>query len=406
MFTTLAEASGEREQNRRRFLRFLLGSPLLASGPVSGWQAATGSGVIANLKDALNVMEFEPAARKVLPPAHFGYLATGVDDDATLAANREGFKRFQLRPRRMVEVSHADLRTEVFGSVWEHPISLAPVGSQRAFHPEGELAVARGARAMRALQILSTVTTCSVEEVNQAAGRPVWFQLYPTSRWEITEKLVRRAESAGCPVLVLTVDLPVGRHTDTLERLKRTDSRNCEACHSSSPGEGFRRKPMFDGIDMAGIGVYNAAVTWEFARRLRELTRMKLVLKGIQTREDAQLCREHGIDGIIVSNHGGRAEETGRSTIECLPEVVAGAGGKVTVLVDGGFRRGTDIFKALALGARGVSIGRPYCWGLAAFGQAGVEKVIELLRAELELIMRQCGVRTIAEISRSFVVAP
>jgi 4-hydroxymandelate oxidase len=329
-----------------------------------------------------------------------------VDDDVTLAANREGFKRFQLRPRRMVDVSHADLRTELFGTVWEHPISLAPVGSQKAFHPEGEVAVARGARAMHAVQILSTVTTCSVEEVNQAAGRPVWFQLYPTSRWEITEKLVRRAESAGCPVLVLTVDLPVGRHTDTLERLKRTDSRNCQACHSSAPGAGFRRKPMFEGIDMAGVGVYNAAVTWEFARRLREVTRMKLVLKGIQTREDAQLCREHGIDGIIVSNHGGRAEETGRSTIECLPEVVSGAGGKVTVLVDGGFRRGTDIFKALALGARGVSIGRPYCWGLAAFGQAGVEKVIDLLRAELELVMRQCGVRTIAEISRSFVVAP
>jgi isopentenyl diphosphate isomerase/L-lactate dehydrogenase-like FMN-dependent dehydrogenase len=406
MFTTPADDSAERQQNRRRFLRFLLGSPFLASSPLSGWQAATGSGAIADLKDALNVMDFEPAARKVLPPAHFGYLATGVDDDATLAANREGFKRFQLRPRRMVDVSHADLRTELFGTVWEHPISLAPVGSQKAFHPEGELAVARGARAMHAVQILSTVTTCGVEEVNQAAGRPVWFQLYPTSRWEITEKLVRRAESAGCPVLVLTVDLPVGRHTETLERLKRTDSRKCEACHNTSPGAGFRRKPMFDGIDMAGVGVYNAAVTWEFARRLREVTRMKLVLKGIQTREDAQLCREHGIDGIIVSNHGGRAEETGRSTIECLPEVVAGAGGKVTVLVDGGFRRGTDIFKALALGARGVSIGRPYCWGLAAFGQAGVEKVIDLLRAELELIMRQCGVRTIAEISRSFVVAP
>jgi 4-hydroxymandelate oxidase len=406
MFTTPPEAPSERERNRRRFLRFVLGSPFLASRSVSGWQPATGSGVIADLKDALSVMDFELAARHALPPAHFGYLATGVDDDATLAANREGFKRFQLRPRRMVDVSHADLRTELFGTVWEHPISLAPVGSQRAFHPEGELAVARGARAMRALQILSTVTTCSVEEVNQAAGRPVWFQLYPTSRWEFTEKLVRRAESAGCPVLVLTVDLPVGRHTDTLERLKRLDTRNCQACHSSAPGAGFRRKPMFEGIDMAGVGVYNAGVTWEFARRLRDLTRMKLVLKGIQTREDAQLCREHGIDGIIVSNHGGRAEETGRSTIECLPEVVAGAADKVTVLVDGGFRRGTDIFKALALGARGVSIGRPYCWGLAAFGQAGVEKVIELLRAELELIMRQCGVRSIGEISRLFVVAP
>jgi len=406
MFTTSLQSSAGELRNRRRFLRFLLGSPLVRSRAVYGWQAAKGSGAIADLKDALNLMDFEPAARQALPPAHWGYLATGVDDDVTLAANREGFKRFQLRPRRMVDVTHADLSTEIFGILWDHPIALAPVGSQKAFHSEGELAVARGARARRALQILSTVTTCGVEEVNEAAGRPVWFQLYPTTRWEITEKLVRRAESAGCPVLVLTVDLPVGRHTDTLERLKRTDTRDCSACHNNAPGAGFHRKPMFKGIDMSGIGVYNAAVTWEFARRLRDLTKMKLVLKGIQTREDAQLCREHGIDGIIVSNHGGRAEETGRSTIECLAEVVVGAGEKVTVLVDGGFRRGTDVFKALALGARGISIGRPYCWGLAAFGQAGVEKVIDLLRAELELIMRQCGVRTIGEISRSLVVAP
>jgi isopentenyl diphosphate isomerase/L-lactate dehydrogenase-like FMN-dependent dehydrogenase len=362
--------------------------------------------VIGAPKDALNVMDFEAAARQALPPAHFGYLATGVDDDWTLEANRQGLRHIQLRPRRMVDVSRADLRTEWFGTVWEHPIALAPIGSLKAFHPEGELAVARAARAKQALQILSTVTTCSVEEVNGAAGRPAWFQLYPTSRWEITEKMVRRAEAAGCPVLVLTVDLPVGRHTDTLERFRRMDSRDCSVCHPNAPGAGFRRKPMFEGIDMTGVGVYNAAVTWEFARRLRELTRMKLLLKGIQTREDARLCREHGMDGIIVSNHGGRAEETGRSTIECLPEVVEAAGDKVTVLVDGGFRRGTDVFKALALGARGVCIGRPYAWGLAAFGQAGVEKVIELLRAELELIMRQCGVRSIAEITRSFVALP
>src|SRR5712691_2025986 len=184
----------DRAAQRRRFLKYLAASPLLAAG-VPDWLAGfiddaeaqdrlPKSAVITSPNDALNVFDFEAAARQTLPPAHFGYLATGVDDDATLAANREGFKRFQLRPRRMVDVSHADLRTELFGAVWDHPISLAPVGSQRAFHPEGELAVARGARAMRALQILSTVTTCSVEEVNQAAGRPVWFQLYPTSRWE------------------------------------------------------------------------------------------------------------------------------------------------------------------------------------------------------------------------------
>src|SRR5438874_2191165 len=161
MWKTPAGDLAGRARNRRRFLQFLLGIPFLSSRPASGWQSATGS-TIAGIKDALNVMDFEAAARQVLPPAHFGYLATGVDDDATLAANREGFKRFQLRPRRMVDVSHADLRTEILGTVWEHPLSLAPVGSQKAFHPEGEVAVARGARAMRTLQILSTVTTCSV----------------------------------------------------------------------------------------------------------------------------------------------------------------------------------------------------------------------------------------------------
>ena len=163
---------------------------------------------------------------------------------------------------------------------------------------------------------------------------------------------------------------------------------------------------MFKGIDMNGAGVYNPAMTWDSVRRLRDVTPMKLVLKGIQTREDAELCRENGIDGIIVSNHGGRAEETGRSTIECLPEVVSGAGSKITVMIDGGFRRGTDIFKALALGARAVGIGRPYIWGLAAFGQSGVEKVIGLLCAELDLVMRQCGTRSIAEIGRSAVAGP
>jgi len=384
-------------EDRRRFLRFLASSPLLAA------QAQQIPGVIDKPAAALNVMDFEAAARKALPPAHFGYLETGVDDDETVKANREGFKRIQLRPRRLVDVSHADLRTELFGTVWDHPIVIAPVGSLKAFHPEGEVAVARAARARKALQILSTVTTSSVEEVIQAAGRPVWFQLYPTSSQEVMAKLVRRAESAGCPVLVLTVDLPVGRNTETMERLKRTDQRDCSACHSTKPDAIFRRKPMFEGINMTDVGVFNAALTWDSVRRLRDSTRMKLVLKGIVTREDAQLCRNCGVDGIIVSNHGGRADETGRSTIECLPEVVSGAGDKISVLVDGGIRRGTDVFKALALGARAVCIGRPYAWGLAAFGQEGVEKVLEILRAELELVMRQCGTRTIPEIGRTLV---
>jgi len=391
----------EEYRSRRRFLKFLAGSPLFtAPGPMPAQQS---SAPIADPKDALNVMDFEAAAREALPPAHFGYLATGVDDDATLRANREGFQRIQLRPRRLVDVSKADLRTELFGTVWDTPIVLAPVGSQKAFHADGELATARAANTKRTAVILSTVSSCAIEEVARTAGRPIWFQLYPTSRWDVTEKLVRRAEAAGCPVLVLTVDLPVGRNTETLERFKRTDTRKCSACHSK-PGMASHPKPMFDGIDTEGLGMYNAAMTWESVRRLKALTRMKLVLKGIETRKDAQLCCENGVDGIIVSNHGGRAEDSGRATIECLPEVIQAVNSRIPVLVDGGFRRGTDIFKALALGARAIGVGRPYIWGLGAFGQAGVERVLDLLRAELELVIKQCGARSIAEIGRSSIM--
>jgi 4-hydroxymandelate oxidase len=383
-------------RSRREFLRFVAASPLAAAA------AEENGGVLKSPKDALSVMDFEEPARKALPPAHYGYLATGVDDDATLRANREGFKRVQLRPKRMVDVSgRADCSVQLFGKKWETPITICPVGSQNAFHPEGELAVARAAGAKKTLQILSTNTTQPIEKVVEAAG-PIWYQLYATSRWEVTVKLVGHAERAGCPVLVLTVDLPVGRNTETLERMRRADTRNCASCHPAGGGF-YGRKPMFTGIDMKGITSNQPAMTWDLVRRLKDLTRMKLVLKGIETREDAQACCEHGVDGIIVSNHGGRAEESGRGTIECLPEVVEGAASRIPVLVDGGIRRGTDIFKALALGARAVGIGRPYCWGLSAFGQAGVERVLEILRVELELVMRQCGARSIEEIRRSMV---
>jgi isopentenyl diphosphate isomerase/L-lactate dehydrogenase-like FMN-dependent dehydrogenase len=383
-------------RNRREFLKFVAGSPLLAA-------AAEDGPVLKTPKDALNVMDFEEAARKVLPPAHFGYLSTGVDDDATLRANRDGYKRLQLRPKRIVDVSgKVDASIELFGKRWETPIAMCPVGSQNAFHLQGELAVARAAGARKTLQILSTNTTWPIEKVAEAAG-PVWFQLYATSSWDVCQKLVRHAESAGCPVVALTVDLTVGRNTETLERARRIDKRECATCHT--PGAHYNRKPMFAGIEMKGVGTYLPAMTWDFVKRLKDSTKMKLVLKGIETREDAQACCEHGVDGIIVSNHGGRAEESGRGTIECLPEVVEGAAGRIPVLVDGGIRRGTDIVKALALGARAVGVGRPYIWGLSAFGQAGVERVLEILRTELELAMRQCGARSISQIQRSMVTA-
>ena len=384
--------------HRRRFLRFLAASPLFAEA----W-AQQAWPIITSAKDAVDVMDFEEAARRVLPPAHWGYMASGVDDDFTQKMNREGFKRFQLRPRRLVDGSKPDLKTEIFGVTWETPIFLCPVGGQRMFHPDGEIAVARAARAKKTTQILSTATSTAVEDVAHALGSPLWYQLYMPNRWEGTEKLVRRVEEAGCPVLAWTVDELQGRNMETAERFRRLDTRDCVSCHATARGgRAPDDMPMFKGIPG---GMNPATATWGYVDRLKKLTKMKLLLKGLDTREDARLAREHGVDGIIVSNHGGRSTETGRSTIEALGEVVDAAGSQIPVLVDGGFRHGTDVYKALALGARGVGIGRPYVWGLSAFGQEGVERVLDILHAELGLIMRQCGTPTIAQITRASVMA-
>jgi isopentenyl diphosphate isomerase/L-lactate dehydrogenase-like FMN-dependent dehydrogenase len=301
----------------------------------------------------------------------------------------------------------------LFGTIWDSPIVIAPVGSQRAFHPDGEIATARAARSRKHLQILSTMASTGVEDVIAARGEPVWYQLYPTDQWPVTRALVKRAEVAGCAVLVLTVDLQGGSNRETQTRQQRRDSRQCSACHPTGPlGSSLdnisalvARKPMFTGLEVSEVrSVQPLDMNWDFIKRLRDATTMKIILKGIVARDDAALAVKHGVDGVIVSNHGGRGEESGRGTIESLAEVVEGAAGRIPVLVDGGFRRGTDIFKALALGARAVCIGRPYVWGLAAFGQPGVEAVLAILRRELTTIMRQAGTVNLSEISRQVVV--
>jgi len=398
--------------DRRRLLRLLAASPVFACSGITTASLAKlfASGqideVIAAPEQAINVMDFEPAARRKLPPAHFGYLATGVDDDATVRANREGFARFQLRVRRLIDVRAIDTGVRLFGTAWDTPIVLAPVGHQKAFHPDGEVAVAQAARSKRHLQILSTVTSSSVEAVIAARGAPVWQQLYPTDDWNVTRAIVKRAEAAGCPVLVLTVDLQGGSNRETLERSRRVDSRPCATCHTPGiPGQ-FKRHPMFDDLDLSKVTMLQPQhITWDFVKRLRDTTSMKLVIKGIVTRDDAQLSVEQGVDGVIVSNHGGRGEESNRSTIECLPEVIEGAAGRIPVLIDGGFRRGTDMFKALALGASAICVGRPYVWGLAAFGQPGVEAVLGIFRRELQMAMRQAGTTSIDKINKSYVIA-
>lgn len=407
-------SSGE---TRRHFLRMLAAGPLLASSsPLLGanrnifrYLRALDEGspaAITEAGQALDVMDFEPLARKALPPAHFGYIATGVDDDASIQANRDGFQKIQIRSRRLVNVEKVDTSVRVFGATWPTPIFLCPVSSMKAFHPDGEVAVARAAKTKNHLQILSTVATSSIEEVTAARGAAVWQQLYPTNVWEVTRGIMKRAEAAGSPVLVLTVDLQNDSNRETQVRAERVDTRDCSNCHDRSSFKGYvSRKPAFDKLDVSKVtGLHLTSMNWDFVKRLKDSTSMKLVVKGIVTREDAQLAVEHGVDGIIISNHGGRAEDTLRSTIECLPEVVQGAGGKIPVMIDSGFRRGTDVFKALALGATAVGVGRPQAWGLAAFGEQGVEAVLTILQREIEAMMRQAGTPSVAAITRSFVV--
>jgi 4-hydroxymandelate oxidase len=392
------------------FIKYLAASPLYAGLPGfrSFAEAASLQDVdsaINRAGDALDVFDFEPVARKNIPPAHWGYLVSGVDGEATLKANRDAYSRYQLHARRMVDVSKIDMSVELLGTRFDSPIILCPVGAQKAFHPEGEVAVARAAKARGHLQILSTVTSTGVEEVITARGAPVWFQLYTTSSFDITTKLVRRAEAAGCPAVAVTVDLPAGRNLETALRWARTDTRTCTACHAPG-GSPFFTRPMFSQLDATGLSTTSSSLTWDFIKRLKDVTRMKVLIKGLESGADAKLAVANGADGIIVSNHGGRATDTGRGTLECLPEVVAEVRGRVPVIVDGGVRRGTDILKALALGATAVGIGRPYVWGLGAYGEAGVDRVLELLDNELRLAMVGVGARNLHEVTRASIVRP
>ena len=296
------------------------------------------------------------------------------------------------------------MRVELFGTVYNSPIFLCPTDGEKSFNLGGEVAVARAANARGTLQILSTASSTGVEEVNRALGRPVWQQLYAPSSWNACEQLLRRVEAAGCSVIALTVDNTTGRNSETYLRTRPKDLSQCTPCHKNGPGD--RPRAMFDGIDMTGVRAPYPAMDWAFVDRLRTFWKGKFIIKGIDTREDARLCLEHGIDGILVSNHGGRATETGRATIEALPEVVAEVDNRIPVFVDGGIRRGTDVFKAVALGAKAVGIGRPFLWGLGAFGQAGVDRVLEILQGELKLVMGNCGTRTVADITRAYVATP
>jgi len=395
---------------RREFLKFLAASPYVAAlgGVGLFWNrtaaaqlAPETTDVIATPADALSVFDFEEAARRKVQPGHWAYMASGVDDDATLRANREAFQHVQLRPRRLHDPTKVDMRVELFGTVYASPIYLCPTGGEKSFHADGEVAVARAAKARNTPQVLSTAASTGIEDVNQALGRPAWYQVYAPNTWEANDALMKRVEAAGSTVIALTVDNILGRNSETYLRTRPRDLKQCSACHPSGPGSGPR--PMTEGLPRGGARV---AIDWAFVERLRKRWSGKFIIKGIETSEDARLCVEHGLDGVMVSNHGGRSTESLHATLDALPEVVAEVGGRIPVFVDGGFRRGTDIFKGLALGAKAVGIGRPFLWGLGAFGQAGVDRVLEILQGELKMTMAQCGTQTVSEITRAYIATP
>lgn len=409
--------------SRRRLIKYLAASPLASAA----WRdaAAAGDGhsferwpdpaiwapfdptrIIQSPGDAANVFDFEPACRDAVPPAHFGYMTGGVEDGASVRDNRVGFQNFQLLPRRLTDVSSPDMAIELFGRTWGGPVFASPIGGCRAYHPDGERAVSAAARAGNHIQMLSTFANTSIEEAIEARGAPVLFQLYVRWGYDAAVEMCKRAEAAGSSAIVVTVDRVAGRLMEAQERLARLDDRQCDMCHdrSSSQAANVRKVHVADlSVMRSGAPRASTALTWDMVRRLRDETKMRFLIKGVMTAADAKLCVDHGFDGMVVSNHGGRSENSGLSTIEALSDIMPAVKGKVPVLVDGGFRRGSDVVKALAMGASAVGIGRPYIWGLGAFGQEGVERVLEIVHAETRTVMAQCGAARVKQLTPAHV---
>ena len=366
--------------------------------------AAAAANLITDASQALDVFDFEEVAHGKVMQGHWAYMVSGVDSDATLHANREGFNHVQLRPRRLRDMSKLSTKVNLFGTDYACPIFTCPTGGQKSMHPDGELGVARAAKAHGAPQYLSTNASASVEDANAAHGTPVWYQLYAPNIWESCQKLLDRLQAAGNTVIALTTDTATGRNSETELRTRPADLTQCKTCHTGNGGPGNSERPMLANLE--GIKGDRHPLDWTYVDMIRKYWKGKFLLKGILTREDTRMGIDHGVDGIHVSNHGGRATETNESTIQTLPEIIAEANGKVPVFVDGGFRRGTDVFKALALGAKAVGIGRPVLWGLGAFGQAGVDKVLEIMQREFRTVMGNCGTLTIADINKDYIIVP
>ncbi len=352
----------------------------------------------------ITISDIESIAKENLTATAYDYYCSGADDEITLRENSEAYNRIFLKYRVLVDVSKRDLSTVILGEKISLPLIIAPTAFHKLAHPDGEVAVAKAAGSEGTIMTLSTLSNCDVEEVVNASAGSVWFQLYVFKDRSVTEALVKRAEAAGCKALVLTVDAPLlGR------RIKDVRNKfNLPEGIFVKNLEPFMKEILPTRNDSGIAGYFSdnldASLTWKDIHWLRSKTNLPIFVKGIICKEDAQLAIENGVDGIVVSNHGGRQLDTCKATIEVLPEIADTVKGKIQLLVDGGIRRGTDILKAIACGADAVLIGRPVVYGLAYNGTDGVRRVIEILRSELDLAMALCGCRTIQEINRSVLV--
>ncbi len=396
--------------NRREAFQGLVG--LLAGSPLARTQTPQldipySRERVPSLEDLVNVFDFEPVCKMRLPRQNYDYIAGGVDNEWSLRHNREAFDKITFRPRMLVNTSQMDLSLTLFGDKVSSPILMAPTAAHGLANPEGELATARAAASVEMIQILSTNASQPYEKVAEATNFPKWFQLYPGPDIEGTWERVARAKAAGFKALALTVDAPYNSHRERLllDRAQGANLSGISAANTRTRRQRPEEEQQPAPVDPTKrYGVTHTLVNsldWSFFDQLKKRWGGPVLVKGILTGEDADLAVKHGADGVVVSNHGGRYLEYAPATIEVLPEVVSAVGGKIPVLIDSGFRRGTDILKALALGAKAVCVGRPPLWGLGAYGEPGAKRVLEMLRTELALAMGLCGKVNLAAIDRS-----
>lgn len=357
-----------------------------------------------DLLDLINLDDFEASARDNLTQMAYDYYASGSDDEITLGENRSAYSRLRVAFRVLRDVATRDLTTTVLGHELSLPILAAPTAFHRLAHPDGELATVRAMGEAGSLMILSTLSTYSLEEVTSVAKCPVWFQLYVYKDRAATEALVRRAEAAGCQALVLTVDAQIwGRRERDIRNRFHLPGGVTVKNLLGNEGEDLPKEAADSGLGAYVQSLFDPSLSWKDVDWLASITDLPVVLKGIVHPDDARLAVNHGAKAIVVSNHGGRQLDTSMPTIEALPEVLDAVGSELEVLVDGGIRRGTDVLKALALGARAVAVGRPVLWGLATAGQAGVERVFALLRDELDRALGLAGATSVDELNRSIL---